>query len=85
MGDKARDAILLAAGISDEKNKTSRKLFLKIPVDCRKEHPAAIEHLANADNVMAIIAITGTAEAMDAAIEADKWKVPLVLITPKEE
>ena len=40
--------------------------------------------MANAENVMAIIAVTGTAEAIEAAREAEKWKVPLILITSKE-
>jgi len=33
----------------------------------------AIARLAIAENAMAIIAVTGTAEAMDAAREAAKW------------
>jgi branched-chain amino acid transport system substrate-binding protein len=85
LGNKARDAILLATGISDEKNKTSRKVIFEDSQGFSKGTSVAIEHLANAENVMVIIAVTGTAEAMDAAIEADKWKVPLILITPKEE
>jgi ABC-type branched-chain amino acid transport systems, periplasmic component len=84
LGNKARDAILLAAGISDEKSKTSRKVIVEDSRGLPEGTKAAIAHLANAENVIAIIAITGTAEAMDAAREADKWKVPLILITPKE-
>jgi ABC-type branched-subunit amino acid transport system substrate-binding protein len=44
----------------------------------------AIAHLANDENVMAIIVVAGTLEATEAAREAEKWKVPLVLITAKE-
>ena len=44
----------------------------------------AIARLANDENVMAIIAVAGTLEAAEAALEAEKWKVPLVLITSKE-
>jgi ABC-type branched-subunit amino acid transport system substrate-binding protein len=33
---------------------------------------------------MAIVAVTGTEEAIEAAREAKKWEVPLVLITSKE-
>jgi len=84
LGNKARDAILLAAGISDEKNKTSRKVIVEDSRGLPEGTKAAIAHLANVENVIAIIAVTGTAEAMDAAREADKWKVPLILITPKE-
>jgi ABC-type branched-subunit amino acid transport system substrate-binding protein len=84
LGNKARDAILLAAGISDEKNKTSRKVIVEDSRGLSEGTKAAIAHLANVENVIAIIAVTGTAEAMDAAREADRWKVPLILITPKE-
>jgi len=84
LGNKARDAILLAEEISDEKNKTSRKVIFEDSRGLPEGTKAAIAHLANVENVMAIIAVTGTAEAMDAAREADKWKVPLILITPKE-
>ena len=84
MGNKALDAILLAAGIFDGENKTLWKVIVEDSRGLPEGTKAAIAHLANAENVMAIIAVTGTAEAMDAAREADKWKVPLILITPKE-
>ncbi|MCU0289274.1 MAG: ABC transporter substrate-binding protein, partial [Acidobacteria bacterium] len=44
----------------------------------------AIEYLAEKENVIAIIAVTGTAEALDAAREAERWQVPLILITSRE-
>lgn len=84
MGNKAREAILLATGTFDEKNKSLWKVIVEDSRGLPEGIKAAIAHLANAENVMAIIAVTGTAEAMDAAREADKWKVPLILITPKE-
>ncbi|MCX5848515.1 MAG: penicillin-binding protein activator, partial [Deltaproteobacteria bacterium] len=83
-GNKALDAILLSAGIFDEKNKTSREIIVEDSRGLPEATKAAIERLANTKNVMAIIAITGMAEAMDAASEANKWKVPLILITSKE-
>jgi ABC-type branched-subunit amino acid transport system substrate-binding protein len=84
LGNKARDAILLATGTFDEKNKGLWKVIVEDSRGLPEGTKAAIAHLANAENVMAIVAVTGTAEAMDAAREADKWKVPLILITPKE-
>jgi ABC-type branched-subunit amino acid transport system substrate-binding protein len=84
LGNKAQDAILLATGTLDEKKKPLWKVIVEDSRGLPEGTKAAIEHLANAENVMAIIAVTGTAEAMDAAREADKWKVPLILITPKE-
>jgi len=84
LGGKALDAILLSAGIFD---KTSRSLWKVIAHDSRgsaQEMKIAIEHLANTERVIAIIAIAGTEEAVEAAHEADKWGVPLILITSKE-
>jgi ABC-type branched-subunit amino acid transport system substrate-binding protein len=83
-GNKARDAILLATGTVDEQSKPLWKVIFKDSCGLPERTKAAIANLANAENVIAIIAVTGTAEAMDAAREADKWKVPLILITPKE-
>lgn len=83
-GSKALDAILLAAGIFDPASKTQWKV---IAVDSRgapEGAKKAIAHLANDENVMAIIAVAGTIEATEAAREAEKWKVPLILITAKE-
>lgn len=84
LGNKALDAILFSAGIFDERNKTSREVVVEDSRGLPEGVQAAIAHLADAKNVMAIIAVTGTAEALEAAREADKWKVPLILITPKE-
>ena len=75
---------MLATGIFDENNKPLWKVIIEDSRGLPEGTKAAIAHLANDENVMAIIAVTGTAEAMDAAREADQWKVPLILITPKE-
>ena len=83
-GNKAFDAILLAAGMFDPASKTPWKV---IAADSRGEQEGvkeAIARLANDENVMAIIAVVGTPEATDAALAAEKWKVPLMLITSKE-
>jgi ABC-type branched-subunit amino acid transport system substrate-binding protein len=71
-------------GIFDEQNKPLWKAIVKDSRGLPEGTKAAIADLANIENVMAIIAVTGTAEAMEAAREANKWKVPLILITPKE-
>ena len=83
-GDKARDAILLAMAAVNEQNKPVWKVIFKDSQGLPEGTKTAIANLANTENVMAVIAITGTAEAMDAASEANKYKVPLILITPKE-
>src|SRR4030065_1259694 len=85
LGSKALDAILLSAGMFDEKNKTLWKVVAQDSHGLPEETKKAIEYLANIENVMAIIAVTGTAEALDAAREASKLEVPLILITSKED
>jgi ABC-type branched-subunit amino acid transport system substrate-binding protein len=85
LGNKALDAVLLSAGMFDEKNKTLWKVVAQDSRGLSEDTKKAIEHLANVENVMAIIAVTGTEEALDAAREASKWEVPLILITSKED
>ena len=83
-GNKAFDAILLAAGIFDPASKTPWKVIAADSRGVQEGVKEAIAHLANDENVMAIIAVVGTPEASEAALAAEKWKVPLVLITSKE-
>jgi len=83
-GKKALDAILLAAGIFDQASKTPWKVIAADSRGVPEGAKEAIAHLANDENVMAIIAVAGTLEATETAREAEKWKVPLVLITAKE-
>ena len=83
-GNKAMDAILLAAGIFDRASKTTWKVIAADSRGMPEGAKEAIAHLVNDENVMAIIAVAGTLEATEAALEAEKWKVPLVLITSKE-
>ena len=83
-GNKALEAILLAAGIFDASSKTQWKVIAADSRGVPEGVKEAIARLANDENVMAIIALTGTPEASQAALAAEKWKVPLVLITSKE-
>ncbi len=83
-GSKALDAILLAAGTFDPTSKTQWKLIAADSSGMPEGAKEAIAHLANDENVMAIVAVAGALEATEAALEAEKWKVPLVLITSKE-
>lgn len=83
-GKKVLDAILLAAGIFDQAAKTPWKVIAADSRGVPEGAKEAIAHLANDENVIAIIAVAGTLEATEAAREAEKWKVPLVLITAKE-
>ena len=83
-GNKALEAILLAAGIFDASSKTPWRVIAADSRGVPEGVKEAIARLANDENVMAIIALTGTPEASQAALAAEKWKVPLVLITSKE-
>ena len=71
-GHKALDAILLQARIFDKENKTSWEVIAEDSGGLPEKTKAAIAHLANDKNVMAIIAVTETAEAVEAASEAQK-------------
>lgn len=83
-GNKALDAILLAAGIFDKKNKTPWKIVADDSQRLSTGVKDAVARLSNTGNVIAIIAVAGTEEAFDIAREAAKQKVPLILITSKE-
>lgn len=83
-GNKALDAILLSARLFNKENQTSWEVIAEDSGGLPDKTKAAIERLANGKNVMAIIAVTETTDAADTAREAEKWKVPLILITSKE-
>jgi branched-chain amino acid transport system substrate-binding protein len=83
-GNKAMDAITLSTKIYNNENKTSWEIIAEDSGGSLEKTKAAIARLANEKNVMAIIAVTETSEATDAAREANKWKVPIILITSKE-
>jgi ABC-type branched-subunit amino acid transport system substrate-binding protein len=83
-GNKALDAILLATGMFDEKNRTSWKIVAADSRGLPEGGPAAVAHLAKTQNVIAIITVAGATEAMEMAREADRWKIPIILITAKE-
>jgi branched-chain amino acid transport system substrate-binding protein len=83
-GNKALDAIMLSAAISDKENKTPWEVIVEDSQGLPEKTKMAVANLANVKNVMAIIAVTETAEAFEAANEANKWKVPIILITSRE-
>ncbi|KQC06956.1 MAG: hypothetical protein APR62_07250 [Smithella sp. SDB] len=83
-GNKARDAILLATEATDGNKNPLWEVIFEDSQGLQEDTKIAIARLANAENLIAIIAVTGTAEAMNTAHEAAKWKVPLILITPTE-
>ncbi|MFA5321898.1 MAG: penicillin-binding protein activator [Smithella sp.] len=83
-GNKALDAIMLSAGKFNRQNKIPWEIIAEDSQDSPEKTKSAVANLANLKNVMAIIAVTETAEAMDVAREADKRKIPIIMITSKE-
>lgn len=83
-GNKALDAIILAAGIFDKEKRTPWKIIVEDSA-IQTGIKTAMARLAESEDVIAVIAIAGTAEAAEIAQEAVYWKVPVILITPKEK
>lgn len=81
---KALDAAFLSAKIFDQRSPSPWKIVVADSGETPEGMRAAVAYLAEKANVMAIIAVSGGAEASDAANEAQKRKVPLILITSKE-
>ena len=83
-GSKALDAVLLSAEIFNQRSPSPWKIVVADSGETSEKMKEAIAYLADGAKVIAIVAITGTSEATDAAREAQKRKIPLILITPKE-
>lgn len=83
-GNKALDAIILSAGLFDKENRTPWEVVAEDSQGSPEKIKTAMAHLANDKNVMAIIAVTEAAESMETAREAQRQKVPVLLITSKE-
>jgi ABC-type branched-subunit amino acid transport system substrate-binding protein len=83
-GNKALDAILLSAETFNQRYSTPWKIVIADSGEANDGMQKAVTYLAEQAQVMAIIAVAGSSEAMDAALEAEKRKVPLILITSRE-
>jgi branched-chain amino acid transport system substrate-binding protein len=83
-GKKALDAIKLSAEISNKENKIKWEVIAEDSQGLPDKTKQAVENLANVKNVMAIIAVNEKEDALETAMEANKWKVPIILITSKE-
>jgi branched-chain amino acid transport system substrate-binding protein len=83
-GNKALDAILLAFGLFDGKSRSPWKMVIEDNGGLPDGTRAALVNLAKNRKVMAIIAVVSGTEAVEVVPEADKWKLPVILITPKE-
>lgn len=83
-GKKALDAIKLSAEISSKENKIKWEVIAEDSQGLPDKTKQAVESLANVKNVMAIIAVIEKENALETATEANKWKVPIIVITSRE-
>jgi len=83
-GKKTLDAIMLSAGLFNQKKDIAWQVYAEDSQSLPERTKSAVENLANVKKVIAIIAITETAEALETAREANQWKVPIIIITPRE-
>jgi branched-chain amino acid transport system substrate-binding protein len=82
-GNQALDAVLLAAGVF----KSSKETWIRILIEDSQSEPAvagaAVGKLADA-GVTCILGPLGSQEAMEAAKEAQRLKVPILTLTQRE-
>lgn len=83
-GNKALDALILSSDIFNRRYNVPWKMVVADAGDSAESVREAVAYLADQAGVVVIIAIAGTTEAVAAAREAEKRKVPLILITSKE-
>jgi branched-chain amino acid transport system substrate-binding protein len=83
-GERALDAIILAAGTFDPRSEIPVKLIIEDsksdPIAARE----AVEKLAEEDNVIGIIGPLGSTTSAEAAKEAQRIGIPILTLTQKE-
>jgi branched-chain amino acid transport system substrate-binding protein len=83
-GNKALEAVILAAGIFDKLIKSPFKLVIEDSKSEPDVAKAAVAKLAR-EKVLCIIGPLGNAEAIAAAGEAQRLKIPIITLTQKEK
>lgn len=83
-GNRALDAVLLSADIFNQRSRAPWKIVVADSGETPQKMKDAVRYLADQAHVIAIAAVSGTGEAIDAAREAQTRRVPLILITSKE-
>lgn len=83
-GNRALEAVILASGIFDQLKKSPFKLVIE---DSKSEPDAARTAVAKLarEKVLCILGPLGNAEAIAAAGEAQRLKIPIVTLTQKEK
>lgn len=82
-GNRALEAIILAAGLFDPQKKSPVKLLIEDSESRPEKARAAVAKLASSGAV-AIIGPLGSDEAQEAAPEAQRLNIPLLTLTQKE-
>ena len=83
-GNRALDAIILAAGVFDPIVKTPIRLIIEDSRSQPEIARAAVAKLAREDGVICILGPLGADESLDAAREAQRLKVPIITLTRRE-
>ncbi|MRR14829.1 MAG: hypothetical protein EG826_00060 [Deltaproteobacteria bacterium] len=83
-GNRALDAVLLSADMFNQRSRSPWKIVVADSGETPQKMKDAVRYLADQAHVIAIAAVSGTGEAIDAAREAQTRNVPLILITSKE-
>ncbi|HYA14262.1 MAG TPA: penicillin-binding protein activator [Syntrophales bacterium] len=83
-GNRALDAIILAAGVFDPLVKSPIKLIIEDSKSQPEGAKTAVNKLALKDGVICILGPLGNTEALEAAKEAQKLKIPIITLTRKE-
>ena len=82
-GNRALDAVLLAAGVFNAAKKTPIRVLIEDSQSEAAVAGAAVEKLARA-GVMCILGPLGSQEALEAAKEAQRLKIPILTLTQRE-
>ena len=83
-GRRALEAALLSSKILKQRSSSSWEIVSADSGGTPEKIREAVSHLADDVNVIAIVAMSGTAEATVIAEEAQNRKVPVILITSRE-
>lgn len=82
-GNRALDAVLLAAGVFNAVKKTPIRLLIEDSQSDAAVAGAAVEKLSRA-GVTGILGPLGSQEALEAAKEAQRLKIPILTLTQRE-
>ena len=83
-GDRALEALMLATGVFDIAGQSPIKLAIEDSQGQPEKAKAAVLRLFREEKVIAILGLLGGTEAIEAAKEAQRLKVPIITLTQNE-